>query len=54
MFTDAAQDVGVSKWKHPKNKNQRKKCLENKMWFDAECKAARCEYLNIKNRIEEE
>lgn len=54
-FLQAAQDIGVCKWKQSKlvqsSKEQHKVNSSSQVWFDAECDAARKEYLNLRNRL---
>ena len=54
MFVNVAQDVGICEWRRPHsyvNTNETKDKNNQQPWFDTECRAARREYLNIKNSL---
>ena len=54
MFVNVAQDVGICEWRRSRsnvNTNETKDKNNQKPWFDTECRAARREYLNIKNSL---
>ena len=54
MFVNVAQDVGICEWRRPGsyvNTNETKDKNNQQPWFDTECRAARREYLNIKNSL---
>ena len=55
MFISIAQDVGICKWRQShKNVNEilnKDNNSNQQPWFDAECRAARREYFNVKNRL---
>ena len=54
MFISIAQDVGICKWRQSHNNVNEilnKDKNNQQPWFDAECRAARREYLNVKNRL---
>ncbi|XP_030839274.1 uncharacterized protein LOC115923141 [Strongylocentrotus purpuratus] len=54
-FLQAAQDIGVCKWKQSNtarsHKEQHNVNSPSQLWFDADCEAARKEYLNLRNRL---
>ena len=55
MFLSTAQEIGVCKLKHYRNNrskisNNQRKQGQQQPWFDIECREARKEYLNVKNR----